>query len=52
MAKAIPLGHGAMQRKRVKSVIISVLRLKWSTHIKKAVATCHFSIMLISLKRG
>ena len=30
-----PLGHGTKQKKRVKNVKISVLRLKWNTNMEK-----------------
>ena len=42
------LGHGTMQ-KSVKHVKISVLRFKWSTHMKTAFANCHFNIIFLSV---
>ena len=43
--------HNA-KKKHAKSVKIGVLRLKRSAHMEKTFATCHFSIILISLKTG
>ena len=47
-----PPGPWHNEKKCKKNVKITVFRLKWSVHIKKGFATCHFSIILFSLRIG